>query len=242
MNDLEAYFRRNTGRRIHKWMHYFEIYDRHFARFRGQAPVVLEFGVSQGGSLQMWREYFGPRARLFGVDINPECKRFEEDDVRIFIGDQADRSFLRTLAATVPLLDILIDDGGHAMEQQIATFEELFPRVQPHGVYLCEDLHTSYWHRWGGGYKKPGSFIEYSKNWVDQLHAWHAKTPRLKVDAFTRSAYSLHYYDSVLVVEKRPIEPPTNEATGETLFPDYAVPPRGVVERLQRVLKRVRGK
>ncbi|HEX7441211.1 MAG TPA: hypothetical protein VF319_14055, partial [Caldimonas sp.] len=107
MNDLEAYFRRNTGRRIHKWMHYFEIYDRHFARFRGQAPVLLEFGVSQGGSLQMWRDYFGPGTRLYGVDINPECKRFEEDGVRIFIGDQADRNFLRTLAATVPPIDIL---------------------------------------------------------------------------------------------------------------------------------------
>ena len=243
MNDLEAYFRNNTGRRIHKWMHYFEIYDRHFARLRGQSPVVLEFGVSQGGSLQMWKDYFGPGARLFGVDINPECKRFEEDGVRIFIGDQADRNFLRSLATTLPPIDILIDDGGHTMEQQIATFEELFACVKPHGVYLCEDLHTSYWHRWGGGYRKRGSFIEYSKGWVDQLHAWHTRTPRrLSVSDFTRSAHSLHYYDSVLVVEKRPMQAPTDHATGETLFADYVVPPRGVVECLQRLLKRARGK
>ena len=115
------------------------------------------------------------------------------------------------------------------MAQQIATFEELFPHVQPHGVYLCEDLHTSYWHRWGGGYKKRGSFIEYSKNWIDALHAWHTREPRrLRVSDFTRSAHSLHYYDSVVVVEKRPMAPPTNEATGETLSePDYAmVPPQ----------------
>ena len=243
MNDLEAFFRRHTGRRLHKWMHYFEVYDRHFARFRGCAPVVLEFGVSQGGSLQMWKEYFGPGVRLFGVDINPECKRFEEEGVRILIGDQGDRDFLRSIAKTLPPIDILIDDGGHMVEQQIATFEELFPFVQPHGVYLCEDLHTSYWRRWGGGYKKPGSFIEYSKNWIDSLHAWHTREPRrLAVSDFTRSAHSLHYYDSVVVIEKRPMIPPTNEATGETLFPDYAVPPRGWVERLQRALKRARGK
>ena len=243
MNDLETYFRGHTGRRLHKWMHYFEVYDRHFARFRGRAPVVLEFGVSQGGSLQMWKEYFGPGVRLFGVDINPECRRFEEEGVQILIGDQGDRDFLRSVANAVPTIDILIDDGGHALEQQIATFEELFPHVQPNGVYLCEDLHTSYWHRWGGGYRKRGSFIEYSKNWIDALHAWHSREPRrLAVSDFTRSAHSLHYYDSIVVVEKRPMTPPTNEATGETLFLDYAVPPRGVVERLQRALKRARGK
>jgi SAM-dependent methyltransferase len=243
MNDLEAFFRQNTGGRLHKWMHYFPIYERHFARFRGKSPVILEFGVSQGGSLTMWKDYFGPGAQVFGVDINPECRRFEGDGIRVFIGDQADRAFLRSLKPELPPVDILIDDGGHTMKQQIATFEELFPHVQPYGVYLCEDLHTSYWRRWGGGYRKKGSFIEYSKNWIDALHAWHSRSPRrLGVTEFTRSASSLHYYDSVLVVEKQPIQPPTNEATGRTLFPDYAVPASGTVERLQRLLRRVRGK
>jgi hypothetical protein len=61
------------------------------------------------------------------VDINPNCKQFEEPGVRIEIGDQGDRVFLRTLAASLPPIDILIDDGGHTMRQQINTFEELFP-------------------------------------------------------------------------------------------------------------------
>ena len=78
MNDLEHYFNQHTGRLIHKWDHYFEIYDRHFARFRGRPVNIVEFGVSQGGSLQMWRHYFGAGASVFGVDINPNCKRFEE--------------------------------------------------------------------------------------------------------------------------------------------------------------------
>jgi hypothetical protein len=244
MNDLEAFFRANTdGRLIHKWTHYFEIYERHFARFRGQAIHLVEFGVSQGGSLQMWRHYFGAAAQLYGVDINPNCQQFEEPGVRIFIGDQADRSFLRDLAQKLPPIDILIDDGGHTMEQQIATFEELFPKVSPNGVYLCEDLHTSYWHRWGGGYRRPGSFIEYSKNWIDDLHAWHSRQPRrFKVTDFTRSAHSLHYYDSVLVVEKRPMQPPTNERTGEALFADYTPPASGLVEALQRRIRKARGR
>ena len=70
-NDLEKYFTDNTGGLINKWKHYFEIYERHFSRFRGTEVNILEFGVSQGGSLQMWKEYFGPDCMVFGVDINP---------------------------------------------------------------------------------------------------------------------------------------------------------------------------
>jgi len=222
MNDLEKYFTENTGRLIHKWQHYFEIYDRHFARFRGTEVHVVEFGVSQGGSLQMWKNYFGPKAKFYGVDINPHCQQMAEAQVEIFIGDQGDRKFLKSLAARIPRIDILIDDGGHTMAQQINTFEELFPLVDPHGVYLCEDLHTSYWSDWGGGHRKAGTFIEYSKNFIDQLNAWHSQQPRrLKVNELTQSVHSLHYYDSILVMEKRPMEKPTHRRTGTQTIPDY---------------------
>jgi hypothetical protein len=224
MNDLERYFEANTRRLIHKWMHYFEIYDRHFARFRGTDVHVLEFGVSQGGSLQMWKDYFGPKCRIYGADINPHCKQHEEDGIQIFIGDQEDRGFLRTVAASVPRIDILIDDGGHTMRQQIATFEELFGRIDENGVYLCEDNHTSYWKNFGGGYRQRNTFIEYSKNLIDRIHAWHSQTPALAVDAFTRSAHSMHYYDSILVIEKRPIAAPTHRKTGTHTIPDYVAP------------------
>jgi hypothetical protein len=157
----------------------------------------------------MWKHYFGPRARIFGVDINPQCKKLEEDQVGIFIGDQEDRSFLKQLAEKLPRIDILIDDGGHTMQQQINTFEELFPHVDRNGLYLCEDIHTSYWPRFGGGYRKPDTFVEYSKNFVDYLHAWDSSQPdALRVTEFTTSVHSLHYYNGILVIEKRPIEKP----------------------------------
>jgi hypothetical protein len=220
MNDLERYFVANTGRLIHKWNHYFEIYDRHFARFRAAPVHVLEIGVSQGGSLQMWKQYFGPLAHIYGVDVDPRCKSLEEDRVKIFIGDQADVKFLRSLTLQIPRVDILIDDGGHRMKQQIRTFEQLFPHVDANGVYLCEDLHTSYWRKWGGGLRRRNTFIEFSKNLIDQLNAWHSKQPwRLRVNDFTRSAYSMHYYDSVLVIEKRAMHAPEHRKTGEPIFP-----------------------
>src|SRR3989344_1191002 len=76
--DLEKYFDSNTKNLMHKWMHYFDIYDRHFSRFPGTDVHLLEIGVSQGGSLQMWKGYFGPRAVIYGADINPNCKALEE--------------------------------------------------------------------------------------------------------------------------------------------------------------------
>lgn len=243
MNDLENFFRANTGRLIHKWLHYFEIYDRHFAPFRGRPLNVLEFGVSQGGSLKMWRDYFGPQLRLYGVDINPNCGQFEEEGVRIFIGDQGDRQFLRNLAKELPPIDILIDDGGHTMKQQIATFEELFGKIAPNGIYLCEDTHTSYWKRWGGGVRRRDSFIEYSKRWVDDLHAWHSREPgRLEVGEFTRTVHSVHFYDSVVVVEKRPMTAPKDERSGQALFPDWVPPPSGPIEWLRRRIRAARGR
>lgn len=238
MNDLERYFAENTGKYIEKWQHYFEIYDRHFSRFRGTDVHVVEFGVGQGGSLQMWKEYFGPNSKIFGVDINPHCKKLEEGQIEIFIGDQEDRRFLHSLTEKLPRIDILIDDGGHRMKQQIKTFEELFSYIDENGVYLCEDLHTSYWPNWGGGYKKRGTFIEYSKDFIDYINAWSSpQTGRLSVTDFTKSVHSLHYYDAILVIEKRPIEKPCEVKTGTAEIPGFHPPtPKSPLKRLKKML------
>jgi hypothetical protein len=218
-NPLLEYFMANPGRLIHKWLHYFGPYHRHLERFRGQAVTLLEFGVFHGGSLQMWKHYLGPRARIVGVDIVPACKGFEEEQVSVRIGDQEDRAFLRGLADEFGLIDIVVDDGGHTMGQQIAAFEELFLRMSDFGVYIAEDLHTSYWPEYGGGVRRPGTFIEFAKALIDRLNAWHTKEPEaLSVDDFTLQAASLHFYDSMLVVERRPGEEPQAIMTGTPSF------------------------
>jgi len=245
MNDLEKFFSEHEGRLLHKWQHYFEIYDRHFSRFRGGEVHVVEFGIFQGGSLEMWKQYFGPKCRIYGVDINPLCKKLEDDQVRVFIGDQESRDFLRSLKEDIPRIDILIDDGGHTMRQQINTFEELFPAIDANGVYLCEDLHTSYWPDYGGGYGRRDSFIEYSKHFIDSINAWHSQSPKLQVSDFTRSAHSLHYYDSILVIEKRPVSEPHDLKAGrmDPELPEYEPPPEGqdggVAEKVKHVLRRL---
>lgn len=213
-NPLVFWFAKRRGRRLVKLLHYLEVYHRHFARYRGRAPVILEVGVFDGGSLDMWRDYFGPGVRIYGVDVDARCSAFAAPDTTIIIGDQGDRDFLKRLREQIGQVDILIDDGGHHMYQQIATFEELYSMVSEDGIYLCEDMHTSYWTEFGGAYRKPETFVEYSKGMIDQINAWHSKGPaEFAVNDFTRSAHSLHYYDSMLVIEKRPMTPPVVVST-----------------------------
>jgi len=218
MNELEYYFNNNPGRLVFKWHHYFEIYDRHFKRFKENEIVVVEIGVFHGGSLQIWKNYFGPKARIFGIDINPRVTELREDNIEIIIGSQSDRSFLRRLRNELPPIDILIDDGGHKMKQQILTFEELFGKIKPDGVYVCEDLSTSYQLGYGGGHKRMGSFIEFSKNLIDKLNAFHSEQKSLQVDGLTRSMDSIHYYDNIVVIEKRSRQKPTLSQTGRPSF------------------------
>ena len=218
-NPLRAYFDANRGALLNKWLHYFDVYDRHFARYRGREIVMVEIGIYHGGSLGMWKSYFGPRAKIVGIDVNPRARKFADEQVDVLIGDQADRTFLRTVRDRYPRVDIVLDDGGHSMAQQIASFEELFDGVAEDGVYMVEDTHTSYWNEYGGGLDCDASFLAYTKRLVDQLNAWHVREwhdkPR---EAFARSAWSLTWYDSIVAIEKRPKAPPEARMTGKMSF------------------------
>jgi SAM-dependent methyltransferase len=200
-NHLEAYFQSHTeGRGIWKWLHYFDIYQRHLERFVGQEVHVVEVGIYSGGSLDMWKHYFGPKCRIVGVDIEPACKAYADERTRIFIGDQADRGFWRGFKREVPEVDVFIDDGGHHPEQQIATLEEMLPHLRPGGVYLCEDIHGT-----------RNGFSAYVRGMADNLNAQNgpplgqelgfAATP------FQRAIHSFHFYPYVCVIERHAAPP-----------------------------------
>ena len=99
---------------------------------------------------------------------------------------------------------VFILRSNHRMNQQITTFEEMYEHVKDDGIYLCEDVYTSYWPNFGGGYKNPNSYIEYTKNLIDSLNAyWATEEDDLYPNAFTDSTYSIHYYDGIVIIEKR---------------------------------------
>lgn len=184
----------------------------------------MEFGVQHGGSLEMWLDYFGPACRVTGIDIDPRCAALGGDRISVLTGDQEDRGFLRGLADAAGQPDIVIDDGGHGMSQQIATLEEMWPQLRDGGVYLAEDTHTSYRANFGGGARRHGTFVEYVKNLIDQVNAWHSEDPPgcpggLAPDAWTRSLAGMHVYDSVVVLDKaRVASPAPPVVSGRTSF------------------------
>lgn len=216
---------RARGTKITKWHHYFDIYERHIARFRGTACHLLEFGVFDGGSLVMWSEYLGPQARITGVDINPKAKRFDKirPNVSVLIGDQASDAALKSIAADHAPFDIVIDDGDHTARQQINTFNGIYASVSENGVYLCEDTHTSYWPE----YQDAGpetTMMEHAKKLVDHLHGcyrapdrrrfarrMHQREGDLVTTRFAATTFSIQFYDSVIVFEKRPRAEPYSE-------------------------------
>src|SRR4051794_28008126 len=191
-------FLTNDGRVIHKWKHYFPIYEQHLARFANRDTVLIEIGCGQGGSLQMWKRFLGPHARIIGIDVDPRCSEFAEDQIEVRIGNQADPAFLAEIAAEFGQPDVVIDDGSHRMPDILATFSALYPQVQRNGVYLVEDLHTAYWEEYEGGLRRAGSFIERCKELIDELNADHTRGALQPTD-FTRSTLSVHFYDSVVV-------------------------------------------
>lgn len=216
--------RAHRGRPFLKWSHYFEIYDLHLHRFVGRPVNLLEIGVAGGGSLQLRRAYLGPQATIHGLDIDPAAREMDAEGFRIYIGDQADPAVLARIKADIPKLDVVVDDGGHHMHQLRASFESLYPHLAADGVYFCEDLHTCYMKEYGGGFRNPTSFLERSKAWIDLLHAHYSRDEALRMTDFARSIGSLHYYDSVLVVEKRLRNLPTViQASGGTLA-EYGPP------------------
>jgi hypothetical protein len=199
--SLWSDFLRNDQRIIHKWQHYFPIYERHFAKFVNQDVVFIEIGCGGGGSMQMWRRFLGPYARIIGLDNRPECINFVGDQISVRIGDQSDPSFLAEVVKEFGPPDIVLDDGSHIMDHVNASFKALYPEVSKNGVYAVEDLHTAYWSEFGGGLRRDGTFIEQCKSLIDEMNADHTRGA-VEPSAFSKSTLSMHIYDSVIVFEK----------------------------------------
>ncbi len=201
--SLRELFYSHDGNLIHKWDHYFDIYEKYFSKYRGKELNILEIGISHGGSLQLWKKYFGDGVNIYAIDINPECQKFEDDQTKIFIGSQSDRQFLESVISQIPLMDIIIDDGGHRMDHQLVSFEMLYMKVKEGGIYLVEDTHTSYWTEFYGGLRNPGSFIEKSKGLIDSLYESHIhEKERIETSDVARHIQSIAFYDSIVVFEK----------------------------------------
>jgi cephalosporin hydroxylase len=204
---LQRFFE-NVNHSSDKWEPYFEIYERHLRKFRGQPVNLVEVGVQKGGSLEMWSDYFGGGATIIGIDVDPECANLKYDvkNINVLIGDQSSAEFWDTFFQSHQTpIDIFIDDGGHYMDQQILTFEKVFPRMPVGSIYICEDVHTSYMPHNGGGYGVKSSFINYAKGYIDVIHSSWINEFDTELDRkkkIGKDLTGLFFYDSLVVFEK----------------------------------------
>jgi cephalosporin hydroxylase len=119
---------------------------------------ILEMGVWRGGSLDLWRQYFGPDAIIYGIDIDEVITTLGIDSAEVRVGSQTDEIFLLSVIEEMGGLDIVIDDGSHQSKDVLASLRILFPRLAEGGTYVIEDLHTSYWPAWGPRPQAQGEF------------------------------------------------------------------------------------
>ena len=211
-----------------KWDRYFDVYDRHLAKFKGKDITFIEVGVQNGGSLEMWSRYFGPESKLYGIDIDPACAnlRYDNPNIKIIIGDQSSEEFWDKTISEIGFIEVMVEDGGHRMDQQIMTFEKVFPIINSGGVYICEDTHTSYWNTFGGGYKNMASFIEYSKDFADVVHYDFLENGHGQIENkfnISKGLSSVAFYDSMVVFEKSSLVEMKRVCNVETEKKDFVI-------------------
>lgn len=200
----------NGSDNIHKLRHYLPIYE---SVLQG-TERMLEIGVDRGGSLRMWRKYL-PEAKIVGIDFNPKAAQYDapDDDIHVRIGDQTNVAFLGRVLDEFGPFDTILDDGGHQPSQMIGSFQYLFPRLAPGGVYAVEDVCANYW----TGYRdRSESFIDFTKWLMDAMHApymqmssvfefqeGHPKRRReMEVPLAATIIDRIEVFDSVVVVHK----------------------------------------
>ena len=218
-NVLFARFTANkAGQPFDKWIHYFDIYQRTLAPYVGRPVRVLEIGVFHGGGLDQLRALLGEEAQLFGVDLDPAARAACAGRFEVAVGDQTDTAFLDQVVADFGPFDVIIDDGGHTTNQQITTIEHLFDTLNEGGVYIVEDTHTSYWDSYRDS---PETFIEWAKHRADDLNAYHFRS-EVDLGCWATELAGVHFYDSVVVFDKRRHAPPFCEVqgTGSFVFAD----------------------
>ena len=192
---------------------YFHVYERLLSPLAGRPITFVEVGVLNGGSLFMWRQFFGDRARIIGVDLNPAAKRWEDDGFEIWIGNQADPAFWRTFTASVGTIDVLLDDGGHSNIQQIQTVSSVAPMINDGGMVIVEDTHASYMTQFGNPSRH--SFLRFAFHTVDAINS---RFPGVEASSNPLNQFvsSISFYESIVVfhVDRRDCflsEPTSNE-------------------------------
>ena len=176
---------------------YFSVYDKLLSKYIDQDITFVEIGILDGGSLFMWRDFLGDKARIIGIEINPVAKKWEEHGFEIFIGSQSNPVFWKDFYETVGSIDVLIDDGGHTYKQQIVTVEEGLENINNGGMIVVEDTYTSYQKEYG--YPSKYNFLSYASNLVDGMNL---RTPKIGYKGIpNNNIEQVSFFESIVAID-----------------------------------------
>lgn len=192
MNLMELFLTTNLKSKKHQ--NYFQVYEILLARFVKTKVKFLEIGVLDGGSLSMWRKYFGPEALIVGLDVNPRAKELQSKEFDIYIGNQSHEEVWKDLYSKYGQFDVILDDGGHTNRQQIMSVVYGIDLIRDEGMLIVEDTHCSYLKEFGNPSKQ--SFINFANHVIDKINTRFFKPPS---GALEKSIYSVQHFESISV-------------------------------------------
>lgn len=253
VRGLYAAYAQERGNKVStKWDSYLDVYEDAFRPFKQQAIDLLEIGVQNGGSLEVWSRYF-PRARtLTGCDINPRCAGLQYADprVQVIVGNANEQATFQRIAARSPAFDLIVDDGSHRTNDVVSSFLTYFPLLKPGGVYIAEDMHCAYWEEYGGGVLNDRSSAAFFRRLMDTVNSDHfreadggslfqAFLPRAQMNAFLAAhpILSVAAHDSMFIVRKASPARPRGLGT-EIIVGDIAIADDRVLRTRDAMLKK----
>ena len=202
---------------------YDRYYDFYFHNFRDKKDLtILEIGAHTGLSLLLWSEYFSKSAIIHGISYAIDEKASKElvcksnpdmcENIEIFNGDQGDPQFLESLCQKYKY-DIIVDDGSHLPAHQILSLQYLFSALKPGGLYVIEDLETSYWDvpdtnlygydiNAGIGSSPKISAVEKLKQYIDVMMRYDMAYPSLSVSKIDHDFFSITFGEGLAIIRK----------------------------------------
>lgn len=202
MQTLINLYKNHTGKVSDKWSSYLTEYDRLFSPYREQNISILEIGVQNGGSLEIWSQYF-PNANIFvGCDINPNCGNlsFKDARIKVVVGDATKVDVMAKILAHSAQFDLIIEDGSHISSDIVKAFALYFPALKNGGLFVAEDLHCSYWQEFEGGIYQPYSALSFFKHLIDMINHehWGVEKTRAKLITGFKELHNIELSESLL--------------------------------------------
>jgi len=186
---------------------YIKIYEKYFESIRNENLKVLEIGIADGKSLLMWSDYFN-NSEIIGIDIHKidiKEKRLDKNNIKVHQGSQSDDKFISEIIKEYGNFDIIIDDGSHLRKDVIKSFHLLFPYLNNNGLYVVEDMQTSYNHFFGGNpfdLKYSNSHMNFFKHLTDRLNYQEIANPFYISEKYDAKITNISFYHNLVFVRK----------------------------------------